>query len=268
MLIFSCCEFSTIFRQDAIYSQRKHDVTCLVTPEWPDVMGFQPITSFVSIAMLGIELVVGVTFRGYGGKHVTCCLETFAIFVGINLFSEHEFVYFSDLIFKIFPAAAGSNGQREHHRVVRPQRTLSSSTTASGVWGSSSSGDPTSNNECSVDIPTKNLFELTELGPQSSLLTILVFGRGGVVVYFTSNILLFFASLLVRINARSCLLDWNLDARWTLVVLLPLLKCGLFSALKINEHIFFCLLDEQRAFRFFARCLFSPVIFLSCCYFF
>ena len=32
------------------------------------------ITSFVSIAMLGNEIVVGVTFLRKGGKHMTCCL--------------------------------------------------------------------------------------------------------------------------------------------------------------------------------------------------
>ena len=35
---------------------------------------FQPITSFVSIDLLGNEIVVGVTLLGYSGKHVTCCL--------------------------------------------------------------------------------------------------------------------------------------------------------------------------------------------------
>ena len=61
------------------HSRRKLDVTCLVTPDvvglgLPSDNNFQPITSFVSIAMLGNEIVVGVTFLGYGGKHVTCCL--------------------------------------------------------------------------------------------------------------------------------------------------------------------------------------------------
>ena len=42
------------------YSQRKLDVTCLVTPDVVDVdllsdNNFQPITSFVSIEMLGNE---------------------------------------------------------------------------------------------------------------------------------------------------------------------------------------------------------------------
>ena len=59
------------------YSWRKLDVTCFVTP---DVVGagllsdnFQPISSFVSIAMLGNKIVVGLTFFSYGWKHVTCC---------------------------------------------------------------------------------------------------------------------------------------------------------------------------------------------------
>ena len=58
---------------------RSNIPTCLVTP---DVVGagppsdnkFQPIASFVSIAMLGNENVVGLTFLSYGRKHVTCCL--------------------------------------------------------------------------------------------------------------------------------------------------------------------------------------------------
>ena len=61
------------------YSRRKHDVTCLITP---DVVGldlpcdnnFQLITSFVFIAMLGNKIIVGVTFLRNGGKQVTCCL--------------------------------------------------------------------------------------------------------------------------------------------------------------------------------------------------
>ena len=41
----------------------------------PSDNNFQPITSFVSLALLGNEeIVVGVTLLGYGGKHVTCCL--------------------------------------------------------------------------------------------------------------------------------------------------------------------------------------------------
>ena len=61
-------------------SRRKLDVTCLVTP---DVVGagqlgdnnFQPIASFVSIAVLGNEIVVGLTFLiSYRKKRVTCCL--------------------------------------------------------------------------------------------------------------------------------------------------------------------------------------------------
>ena len=60
-------------------SRRKHDVTCLVTQDvvglgLPSDNNFQPITSFVSIAMLGKEIVVGVTFLRYSGKHMTCCL--------------------------------------------------------------------------------------------------------------------------------------------------------------------------------------------------
>ena len=61
------------------YFRRKHDVTCLVTPDVVDVglfsdNNFQPIASFVSIAMLGNEITVGSTFLGYSGNHVTCCL--------------------------------------------------------------------------------------------------------------------------------------------------------------------------------------------------
>ena len=48
----------------------------------PDVVGlglpsdnnFQPITRFVSIALLGNEIIVDVTLHGYGEKHGTCCL--------------------------------------------------------------------------------------------------------------------------------------------------------------------------------------------------
>ena len=35
---------------------------------------FQPITRFVSIALLGNEIVVSVTLLGYDWKHVTRCL--------------------------------------------------------------------------------------------------------------------------------------------------------------------------------------------------
>ena len=35
----------------------------------PSDNNFQPITRFVSVAMLGNEIVVGVTLHGYGGKH-------------------------------------------------------------------------------------------------------------------------------------------------------------------------------------------------------
>ena len=62
------------------HSRRKHDVTCLVTPDVVGVVlhsdnnNFQPITRFVSLAMLGNEIVVSVTFLRYGGKHATCCL--------------------------------------------------------------------------------------------------------------------------------------------------------------------------------------------------
>ena len=35
----------------------------------PSDNNFQPITSFASIALLGNEIVVGVTLLGYGGKH-------------------------------------------------------------------------------------------------------------------------------------------------------------------------------------------------------
>ena len=41
----------------------------------PSDNNFQPIASFVSSAMLGNEKVVGVTFLGYGEKHVTCLWE-------------------------------------------------------------------------------------------------------------------------------------------------------------------------------------------------
>ena len=40
----------------------------------PSDNNFQPTTSFVSQALLGNEIVGGVTLLGYGGKHVTCCL--------------------------------------------------------------------------------------------------------------------------------------------------------------------------------------------------
>ena len=70
-------------------SRRKHDVTCLVTP---DVVGlglpsdnFQPIASFVSIAMLGNEILVGVTFLRYGGKRVTC-LREYVFFLNFDHF--------------------------------------------------------------------------------------------------------------------------------------------------------------------------------------
>ena len=58
------------------HSRRKHDITCLVTLDvvgvgLPSDNNFQPITSFVSIAMLGNVIVVDVTFLGYGGKCVT-----------------------------------------------------------------------------------------------------------------------------------------------------------------------------------------------------
>ena len=54
-------------------SRRKHDVTCLVAL---DVVGVGlRITSFVSIAMLGNEIVVGSTFLRYDGNHVTCLRE-------------------------------------------------------------------------------------------------------------------------------------------------------------------------------------------------
>ena len=61
------------------HSRRKLDVTCLVTPDvvglgLPSDNNFQPITSLVSIAILGNEIVVGVTFLRNDGKHVTCCL--------------------------------------------------------------------------------------------------------------------------------------------------------------------------------------------------
>ena len=36
---------------------------------------FQPIICFVSLELLGNEIVVGVTLLGYGAKHVTCCLR-------------------------------------------------------------------------------------------------------------------------------------------------------------------------------------------------
>ena len=40
----------------------------------PSDNNFQPITSLVSLAMLGNKIVVSVTLLGYGGKHATCCL--------------------------------------------------------------------------------------------------------------------------------------------------------------------------------------------------
>ena len=45
------------------------DVIFIVTP---DVGGLGLPTRFVSIAMLGNEIVVAVTLDEYGGKHVTC----------------------------------------------------------------------------------------------------------------------------------------------------------------------------------------------------
>ena len=60
-----------------VNSRRKHDVTCLVTPDFVGLgllidNNFQPIISFVPKAMLDIEIVVGVTFLGYGEKFMTC----------------------------------------------------------------------------------------------------------------------------------------------------------------------------------------------------
>ena len=37
----------------------------------PSDGNFKPITSFVSLSLLGNEIVVGVTLLGYGRKHVT-----------------------------------------------------------------------------------------------------------------------------------------------------------------------------------------------------
>ena len=39
---------------------------------FPSDNNFQPITRFVSLEMLGNEIVVGVTLHEYGGKPVTC----------------------------------------------------------------------------------------------------------------------------------------------------------------------------------------------------
>ena len=52
-------------------SWRKHDVIFIVTPGLPSDNNFQPITRFVSIALLGNEILVGETLHGYGGKHMT-----------------------------------------------------------------------------------------------------------------------------------------------------------------------------------------------------
>ena len=54
-------------------------------PSKTDILGlglpgdnnFQPTSSFVSLALLGSEIVVSVTLLGYGGKHVTCCLQEY-----------------------------------------------------------------------------------------------------------------------------------------------------------------------------------------------
>ena len=43
----------------------------------PSDNNFQPISSFVSLALLSNEIVVGVTLLGYGGKYVTCCLREY-----------------------------------------------------------------------------------------------------------------------------------------------------------------------------------------------
>ena len=53
-------------------SRRKHDVSCILTQDvvglgLPSDNNFQPTTSFVSLAMLGTKIVVGVTFLRYGG---------------------------------------------------------------------------------------------------------------------------------------------------------------------------------------------------------
>ena len=54
-------------------------------PSNTDVLGlglpidnsFQPIISVVSLALLGNEIVVGVTLLGYGGKHVTSSIPSY-----------------------------------------------------------------------------------------------------------------------------------------------------------------------------------------------
>ena len=62
------------------YEADKNSMTLIALIVTPDVVGagplsddnFQPIASFVSIAMLGNQIVVGLTFLSYGGKHMTC----------------------------------------------------------------------------------------------------------------------------------------------------------------------------------------------------
>ena len=76
-------------------SRKKHDVIFIATPDvvWLGLTSdnhFQPITRFVSIAMLGNEIVVGVTFHGYGGKHVTCCLWEWGHYLYFLIFSNIE----------------------------------------------------------------------------------------------------------------------------------------------------------------------------------
>ena len=68
---------------------RKRYVTCLVTSDvaglgLPSVNIFQPITSFVSIAMLGNEIVVGVTFLGYIIQQKTRDLLSLRILLILN----------------------------------------------------------------------------------------------------------------------------------------------------------------------------------------
>ena len=50
----------------------------------PSDNNFQPITSFVSLALLGNKIVVGVTLLGYGGKPVTCCFREWHLRTKVN----------------------------------------------------------------------------------------------------------------------------------------------------------------------------------------
>ena len=81
-------------------SWRKHDVIFIVTPDvvglgLPNDNNFQPITRFVSIALLGNEIIVSVILHGYGGKHETCCLWEWRHYLYFVIFSPMLYETFS-----------------------------------------------------------------------------------------------------------------------------------------------------------------------------